>query len=175
MNGFQGLRWYHFLLSRTSRPIMPIHSMKSRTLVLLGVFLSGLVAGCGSSSPIVGRDVERRVYLVEGQTIDRAPEIVGGYEEIERRKSYPAAAEEDDAYGVIWLQGTISARGAATRLQIAEGGHPALETEAMNIIQRLDFRPATRNGAPVRARVQIPVIFQGPYAVPEEEKENGED
>lgn len=148
---------------------MPMHSTKSWTLVLLGVFLGGLVAGCGSSSPIVGRDVERRVYLIEGQDVDQPPEIVGGYEEIERNKSYPAAAEEDDAYGVIWLQGTISAGGVATRLQIAEGGHPALETEAMNIVQRLDFRAATRDGVPVRARVQIPVIFQGPYAVPEEE------
>lgn len=146
-------------------------SRKFWTLPLLGLFLIGLVVGCGSSGPVVGADVERRVYLLEGQDVDQPPEIVGGYAEIERNKSYPSAAEEDEAYGVIWLQCTVSASGVATRIELVEGGHPALETEAVNIIQRLDFRPATKNDAPVRSRIQIPVIFEGPYARPEESEE----
>lgn len=138
---------------------------------LLGLLVAGVVSGCSSSSgPIVGRDVERRVYLVEGQSVDRPPEIVGGYAAVEREKSYPAAAEQDGAYGVIWLQCTVSAGGTATRVQLASGGHPALETEALNVIQRLRFRPAQIGGAPVQSQVQIPVIFQGPYAKPKKEK-----
>jgi protein TonB len=104
------------------------------------------------------------VYLVEGQDLDQAPEIIGGYAEVENVKSYPAAAEEDEAYGVIWLQCTISASGVATRIRLAKGGHPALETEALNVIQQLDFRPATKAGSPVPADIQIPIIFQGPFA-----------
>lgn len=138
---------------------------------LLGLLVAGVVSGCSSSSgPVVGRDVERRVYLVEGQSVDRPPEIVGGYAAVEREKSYPAAAEQDGAYGVIWLQCTVSAGGTATRVQLASGGHPALETEALNVIQRLRFRPAQIGGAPVQSQVQIPVIFQGPYAKPKKEK-----
>jgi TonB family protein len=121
----------------------------------------------------VGRDIDRRVYLLEGEKVDRPPEIVGGYAEIDRIKTYPEAAAQDEAYGVIWLQCTISAGGVATRVQLAQGGHPALETEALNVIQQLDFRPATINGARVQSQVQIPVIFQGPYARPETEKSNG--
>jgi len=133
-------------------------------LCLAGVLLGGLVVGCGSSGPVVGRDIEKRVYLLEGETVDQPPEIVGGYAEVETAKKYPSAAEEDDAYGVIWLQCTISASGVATRVQLAQGGHPALETEALNVIQRLQFRPGLKNGAPVQSQIQIPVVFQGPYA-----------
>ena len=142
---------------------------------LLGLLVVGGVSGCSSSSkPIVGRDVERRVYLLEGQGhIDQPPEIVGGYSAVERQKSYPKAAEEDGAYGVIWLQCTVSAGGTATRVQLAQGGHPALETEALNVIQRLRFRPAKVGGAPVQSQIQIPVIFQGPYARPKKKKKNG--
>lgn len=142
---------------------------------LLGLLVSGVLAGCSSSSgPVVGRDIERRVYLLEGEKVDQPPEIIGGYAEVDRIKKYPAAAEEDGAYGVIWLQCTISAGGVATRVQLAQGGHPALETEALNVIQRLDFRPATINGARVQSQVQIPVIFQGPYARPKK-KETSDD
>ena len=134
---------------------------------LLGLLLIGLVGGCGSSGSVVGGDVERRVYVLRGEDIDQPPEIKGGYARIDSVKTYPPAAERDDAYGVIWLQCTISVRGVATRIQLAQGVHPALETEALNVMQKLDFRPATQNGAPIQSRIQLPIIFEGPYAPPE--------
>lgn len=144
-------------------------SSRSRVLGLIAC-LGLIVSGCGGASgPLVGSDIERRVYLLEGQNVDQPPEIAGGYQEVETLKKYPSAAEEDDAYGVIWLQCTVSASGVATRVQVAQGGHPALETEALNVLQRLTFRPATKSGAPVQAQIQLPIIFQGPYARPEQE------
>jgi TonB family protein len=119
---------------------------------------------------VVGSNIEKRVYLIQGQDVDQPPEIIGGYAAVEEIQRYPSAAEEDEAYGVIWLQCTVSASGNATRIQLAEGGHPALETEALNVIQRLDFRPALKDEAPVPAQIQIPVIFQGPFAKNVEEK-----
>lgn len=133
-------------------------------LGLFGGLLVGLLSGCGSSGPIVGRDVEKRVHLLEAERVDQPPEIVGGYAAVEKLQSYPSAAEEDDAYGVIWLQCTVSATGSATRIRLARGGHPALETEALNVVQQLDFRAAQTNGAPIQSEIQIPIIFQGPYA-----------
>jgi TonB family protein len=148
---------------------MTTYTTRPLTLFFVAVLLGGLCAGCGGSSQgyVVGRDVERRVYLLSGQNVDQPPEIKGGYAKLEELKQYPQAAEEDEAYGVIWLQCTISASGIATRIQLAEGGHPALETEALNVIQRLNFRPALKDGAPIPSEIQIPVIFQGPYAPPE--------
>jgi len=144
---------------------MNTFNTRSLTLCLAAVLLGGLVTGCGGSSQgyVIGRDVEKRVYLVSGQDVDQRPEIIGGYAKVNEVKNYPKAAEEDDAYGVIWLQCTISASGIATRIRLAEGGHPALETEALNVIQRLDFRPALKDGSPIPSEIQIPVIFQGPY------------
>jgi TonB family protein len=143
-------------------------------LSLAGFLLVGFLSGCGSSGPLVGRDVEKRIYLLEGEKVDQPPEIIGGYDAVEKLKSYPSAAEEDDAYGVIWLQCTVSATGKATRIQLARGGHPALETEALNVIQRLEFRPALKGGAPIQSEVQIPIIFQGPYAKKKTEGKEGE-
>lgn len=140
------------------------------TFALVGLLLGGVLSGCGSSGPVVGSNIEKRVYLIQGQDVDQPPEIIGGYAAVEEIQRYPSAAEEDEAYGVIWLQCTVSASGNATRIQLAEGGHPALETEALNVIQRLDFRPALKDEAPVPAQIQIPVIFQGPFAKNVEEK-----
>lgn len=134
---------------------------------LFGILTLGLLVGCGSSEPrgpVVGADIEKQVYLVRGQNVDQPPEIIGGYQEVERLKRYPESAAEDSAYGVIWLQSTISASGSATRIQVAEGGHPSLETEALNVMQQLRFRPAQINGGGVQAKIQLPIIFQGPYA-----------
>ncbi len=153
-------QFFHTMMSSLGKNV--------RFFCLLSVALGIVLTGCGSSGPIVGGDIERRVYLLEGQDVDEPPEIDGGYAEVERLKQYPDAAEEDDAYGVIWLQCTISASGVATRIQVAQGGHPALETEALNVIQQLQFRPATRGGAPVQSQIQVPIIFQGPYAQPKE-------
>ena len=144
---------------------------RSSVLALLGLFLIGWLGACSSSQPVVGGDFERRVYLVEGEEVDQPPEIEGGYARIDEIKTYPSAAEEDDAYGVIWLQCTISAGGVATRIQLAQGGHPALETEALNVVQRLNFQPAMKGGAPVQSRIQIPIVFEGPYAPPETEEQ----
>ena len=144
---------------------MKVFLRKIGLLILLGGIVGMVGAGCGGSTgPVVGQDVERRVYLLQGQDVERPPEIKGGYASVEQAKSYPAAAEKDEAYGVIWLQCTVSASGVATRIQLAQGGHPALETEALNVIQRLEFLPATKGNGPVPAQIQIPVIFQGPYA-----------
>lgn len=142
-------------------------------LGLFAVVLGGVIVGCGgSSAPVVGADVGRGVHVVRGQRVDVAPEILGGYATVDSLKSYPRSAAADGAYGVIWLQCTVSASGICTRIQLAQGGHPALETEALNVLQQLEFRPGTSNGAPVPVLVQIPVIFQGPYARPEEEEES---
>lgn len=147
---------------------MPFLARLTPFVGLLGALVVGLVAGCGSSSPqpVVGADIEKRVYLVRGSDVDQAPEIVGGYDQVDRLKGYPQSAAQDEAFGVIWLQSTISASGSATRIQVAEGGHPALETEALNVMQNLKFRPAVKNGGVRQARIQLPIIFQGPYKRP---------
>lgn len=146
---------------------MSILNGTARLFCLLALVVGPFFAGCASSSgPVVGADIDRRVYLLQGERVDEPPKIEGGYAELERLQEYPQAAEADDAYGVIWLQCTVSASGVATRVQVAQGGHPALETEALNVVQKLDFRPATQSGAPVQAQIQLPIIFQGPYARP---------
>lgn len=149
--------------------MLPFGRLSSLALGGLGLLVLGVLAGCSSPQPLVGADIEKRVYLLEGYDVDQPPQIVGGYAEVNRLKEYPQSAEEDNAYGVIWLQSTISASGTATRIQVAEGGHPALETEALNVMQQLEFRPAKKNGGSVQAGIQLPIVFQGPYARPEEE------
>lgn len=151
-----------------------IPDLRLFSFTLVGVLVAGTLAACGTGKPVIGDDVERRVYLIKGQNVTEPPRIKGGYKQIDRLKSYPEAAKEDRAYGVIWLQCTITASGVATRINLVRGGHPSLETEALNVLQRLDFEPARLNDAPTRARVQIPIIFQGPYAKKKKKEKNTE-
>lgn len=140
-------------------------TMRAKTLLFLLLGGLGLASGlgCGSTAQVgVGEDVERRVYVSEDDEIDELPRIIGGYEALEAETSYPEQAEEEGAVGVIWVQCRITARGWPARVQIAEGGHLALESEARRAVKKMRFQPALRNDATVPVTAYIPVIFQRP-------------
>lgn len=137
-----------------------------RGTTLIRVLLVGLLGlsagiGCRSTAPI-GAEVDRRVHVMNNEDLEELPQIIGGYEALEAEKEYPEQAREDGAVGVIWVQCRVTARGWPTRVQIAEGGHYLLESEARRVVQQLRFEPARMNGATVPTTAYIPVIFQRP-------------
>jgi len=132
-------------------------------LGLLIPLLAGTLVGCASTQG-TSSDLERRVYLLT--EVDRPPRIAGGYVRIDSLKGYPEPARRDRAAGTILVEGVVSATGAPTRLRIIEGGHPALEGEALRVIRDLRFEPALKDDAPFPARIQIPIFFERPVPPP---------
>jgi len=152
-------------------PLQPLDrrspSRAGRTSILLVLLvvtpaLVLLLSACGGSKPTAeGLDM----YVVD--SVDSAPQIIGGMEQVYALTTYPEDAKEANAFGTVWVRAIVTVRGRATRMRIVQGGHRSLERVALEVVQQLGFEPARVDRGPVPSEVEIPVTFPPP--APEEE------
>ncbi len=77
------------------------------------------------------------------------------------RPRYPPAARRKRVQGRVLLAVVVTKSGRASSVRIRKSsGFQLLDQAALKTVKRWRFRPATRNGRPVRARVIVPVTFK---------------
>lgn len=78
---------------------------------------------------------------------------------------YPTSLFDQGIGGTVVLRLFVTAEGAvvpdSVRLQ-ESSGYPALDSAALAAAPRLRYAPATRNGTPVAAPFNQPIIFRAP-------------
>lgn len=121
------------------------------------------LTACGGSG--ASMDAMRDFDMIVLDSVDTDPQIVGGMARVYELTGYPQDAQDANAYGTVWVSAVVTVRGRATRLRIAQEGHIALEREALNVVEQLDFEPARIDRGPVPATVEIPVSFPPPPPV----------
>jgi len=126
-------------------------------ILLSAVFV---LAACGGSRAPV--DAMREFDMIVLDSVDTDPQIVGGMSRVYELTGYPQEAQDANAFGTVWVSAVVTVRGRATRLRIVQEGHIALEREALNVVEQLDFEPARIDRGPVPATVEIPVSFPPP-------------
>jgi protein TonB len=73
---------------------------------------------------------------------------------------YPTQARAQHIEGVVMLLVSVDAGGRVTSASIHQGsGHAVLDRAALEAVHSWRFRPATQNGRPVAATVEIPIRF----------------
>lgn len=73
---------------------------------------------------------------------------------------YPKRALSQNQQGVATVRALIDERGHAQDIRLyASSGYPMLDRAALEAVSRWDFLPATRDGHPVSAWVEVPVRF----------------
>lgn len=78
---------------------------------------------------------------------------------------YPAHAWEQRLQGTTVLFITVERDGTVAEPEVAESAGAALDAAAIAAVQQWRFRPATRGGEPVRARIRVPFEFVLPPEV----------
>lgn len=74
--------------------------------------------------------------------------------------NYPSAARNSQAEGQVLVKFVIDTDGSVTDVEVLEGIHPALDAEAVRVINKSPrWKPGTKNGSPVRVSYTFPVIF----------------
>jgi len=74
---------------------------------------------------------------------------------------YPASLAARNVGGTVTLSLSIDEQGRVTGSEVASSsGHGELDAVALRVARRMRFSPAERNGVPVTAQVQIPLIIQ---------------
>lgn len=76
-------------------------------------------------------------------------------------RAYPPQLRRAGIGGVVQLELTVDKTGKVEKnsVEVVVAAAPVLGEAAKSVAERLEFRPAEVNGAPVRTRVLIPLTF----------------
>ncbi|MCF8374019.1 MAG: TonB family protein [Bacteroidales bacterium] len=87
--------------------------------------------------------------------------------ELELRKyiatsiKYPEIARENGIQGRVYISFIVSTKGKVTNVKIARGIDPALDKEAIRVIEGLpDFSPGKQRGKAVKVSYTVPINFK---------------
>ena len=97
--------------------------------------------------------------------IEQQPSYPGGFQALfdflRENVKYPEQAKKDSIEGRVVLIFVVETDGIITDPQVVRGVHPLLDEEALRVAKLMPkWEPAYQNGAPVRVKYNIPVIFK---------------
>lgn len=90
---------------------------------------------------------------------DRPPEPEGGWGALYQAIDYPAVARAKQQQGVVMIQAVVNQAGGLERPRVVMSVSPELDDEALRVVKSLTFKPAIKNGQPIRSRIRLPIQF----------------
>lgn len=104
---------------------------------------------------------EEQVFMI----VENMPEFPGGEfalrKHIAEHVKYPEIAKENGLQGKVFVAFVINQKGEIENVKIARGVDPALDKEAIRVVQGLPkWKPGSQRGKPVRVSYTVPINFQ---------------
>lgn len=104
---------------------------------------------------------EETIFMI----VENMPEFPGGdlalRKYIAENVKYPEIAKENGLSGKVFVQFVINQRGEVENVKIARGVDPALDKEAIRVVQNLPkWKPGSQRGKPVKVSYTVPINFQ---------------
>ncbi len=104
---------------------------------------------------------EETVFMI----VENMPEFPGGdlalRKYISENVKYPEIAKENGLSGKVFVAFVINQRGEVENVKIARGVDPALDKEAIRVVQNLPkWKPGSQRGKPVKVSYTVPINFQ---------------
>lgn len=96
------------------------------------------------------------IYVV----VEDPPELVGGIEALAAQVRYPEAARAAGEEGNVYVQFVVNEEGRVQDAEVVKGTSPALDAEALRVVQLAEFRPGRHQGEPVKVLFTLPVRFE---------------
>jgi protein TonB len=96
--------------------------------------------------------------------VEEMPEFPGGeaalHQYIAKSIKYPVIAQENGIQGRVYVSFVINAKGEVTNIKIARGVDPALDKEAIRVIQNMPkWKPGKQRGKSVKVSFTVPINF----------------
>ncbi|MBT8399820.1 MAG: M56 family metallopeptidase [Rhodothermia bacterium] len=92
--------------------------------------------------------------------VDEGPVLIGGLESIIQEIKYPEVAREAGVEGRVVVSFTVDESGSVTSPEIVQSVGSGLDAEAIRVTRTARFRPAMKDGKPVKARLALPINFK---------------
>lgn len=114
------------------------------------------------------------------ESAEHMPTYPGGVsalmEFIKSNMQYPEDALAERAEGIVQVSFVVEKDGSTTEFEVLDEHHPALEAEAVRILQQMPkWTPATQDGVKVRVEYTVPVKFIAPEQAKEDDNVNAND
>jgi TonB family protein len=90
---------------------------------------------------------------------NKAPEVVGGFGEIVKVLKYPEAARKAGITGLVAVAIQIDEKGKIVDSKIAKSLDPECDKAALEALKSVKWKPAMKDGKPVKVWVTVPVKF----------------
>lgn len=109
------------------------------------------------------KQVDEQIYNTSN--VQQQPQFPGGdaamYQYLSSHIQYPAAAAEEGASGRVTVQFMVDRDGSIKNVKVVRGKHPALDKEAVRVVQGMPkWNPGRNNGQPVKVTYVLPVQFK---------------
>jgi len=109
--------------------------------------------------------VEEEVEPIAFAVVETKPEYPGGevalLQYIAENTVYPPVAKENGIQGRVFVQFVIDATGRVTKVQVARGVDPYLDTEAVRVVKTLPkWTPGKQRGKNVPVTYIVPINFK---------------
>jgi len=98
--------------------------------------------------------------MPEYGVLDSLAMPIGGMYSIQKNIRYPESAKNKGIQGGVIVAVEIDENGSVINTEILEGIYPECDEEATNAIKKVKFRPAYKDGVPVKSEVVIPINFR---------------
>lgn len=97
--------------------------------------------------------------------VEQKPSFPGGeaamYTWLSNNIVYPPAASEEGVQGRVVVEFVVGKDGSITNARVVRNRHPALDREALRVIQAMPrWIPGRNNGQPVKVTYTLPVTFR---------------
>ncbi|MFN8547899.1 MAG: M56 family metallopeptidase [Candidatus Eisenbacteria bacterium] len=131
----------------------------TRGAVLLVFGLASLVTVGAWSAAARSGDVRKPAASVAEQLADSPPQVKPA---TQVWPTYPEAERKAQVEGTVIASGVVGVDGRVTEITMVKEveGHPAFSEEAKRVLALWRFTPATKDGRPVAAAVQVPFAYR---------------
>lgn len=99
---------------------------------------------------------EEEVYTV----VDTQPELIGGLRALHQRVNYPERAVRRGIEGRVVVQMIVDENGRVREPRVIKGIGGGCDREALRVVRKAEFEPATRDGEPVSAQHSVWIQFR---------------
>lgn len=142
---------------------------KSRSLILLGLFVPVVVlAQGGQGELIVAPSVSeptRQDNIGVLAVAEEAPEFPGGdkalFAYMKKELKYPEQAKAEGIEGKVFLSFIVELDGSLSGIRVLRAVNPWLDSEAVRMVKSMPkWIPGKQNGQPCRVQMNLPVTFK---------------
>lgn len=91
---------------------------------------------------------------------DTPPQPIGGFAAIQRNLVYPEEAHDLAIEGRVLIEVLINEDGNVEDTRVVESLRTDCDLAAVNAVKKTKWKPAEKEGKPLKVRVAIPVIFR---------------